>query len=406
VDFQSIINFIRFLYPDKEFISLHEPIFTGNERKYVMDCLDTTFVSSVGKYVDHFEERVCNYTGTGDAIATVNGTAALHMALMLAGVSRNDLVITQPLTFIATCNAISYCGAEPVFIDIDRVTLGLSVDALNAWLEANVEIVEKDGLDSGFTYQQKAQLTQLPKLAQSEFICLHKDTKRRISACIPMHTFGHPCEIDKIVEICKKYHIPVVEDAAESIGSLYKNKHTGTFGLMGILSFNGNKTITTGGGGMILTDDEYIARLAKHLTTQAKIQHPWKFEHDQIGYNYRLPNINAALGCAQLEKIEEFVKFKRDIADKYRQYFSEMGIRFVTEPQFARSNYWLNAILFDSEVERDEFLKLSNDNGVMSRPGWTLMHKLPMFNNAYNSDLSIAESVESRLVNLPSGVVL
>lgn len=408
MDFQPIIDFIRSLYPGREFIPLHEPVFTGNEKKYVLDCIDSTYVSSVGRYVDLFEQMICAYTGAQYAVAAVNGTAALHLALLLAGVQRGDLVITQPLTFIATCNAISYCGAEPVFIDIDEQTLGLSAAALEAWLEENVEMVEKglEGLELRSLDSLESLDSQPSKPSQPELNCLHKETKRRIAACVPMHTFGHPCEIDRIVEICSKYSIPVIEDAAESIGSLYKYKHTGTFGLMGILSFNGNKTITTGGGGMIITNDAALAVKAKHLSTQAKQPHAWKFEHDYIGYNYRMPNINAALGCAQLEKIGEYIKSKRDIAQAYSDFFTQNGIKFVHEPADSHSNYWLNAIILDNEAERDEFLKLSNACKVMTRPAWTLMHKLPMFRHNLTSDLSVSEFIEARLVNLPSGVTL
>jgi len=407
MNFQETIDFIRAQYPGKDFIPLHEPIFSGNEKKYVLDCIDSTYVSSVGQYVNRFEEMIRDYTGAKYAVAAVNGTAALHLALRLAGVSSGDQVLTQPLTFIATCNAISYCGAEPVFLDIDKKTLGLSADVLEQWLNEKVEIVERslvglEGLEGKFPQQRSS---QLPKLSQPEFICLHKETGHRISACVPMHTFGHPCEIDRIIDICNRYNIPVIEDAAESLGSLYKDKHTGTYGLMGIISFNGNKTITTGGGGMIVTDDEKIGTLAKHLTTQAKKPHPWKFEHDYIGYNYRLPNINAALGCAQMERIDDYVKNKRELASRYQEFFdNKADFGFVTEPVNSRSNYWLNCILLENEKARDEFLKFSNDAKVMTRPCWTLMNKLPMFNHCLKSDISQAEEIETRLVNIPSSV--
>jgi len=416
MNFQPIIDFIRSLFPDRDFIPLHEPFLGRNEKKYVLDCIESTFVSSVGKYVDRFEEMIKDYTGAQYAVATVNGTAALHMALMLAGVKPCDLVLTQPLTFVATCNAISYCGAEPVFIDIDRKTLGLSADALENWLKKNVEIVEKGlesldgivlrglaGLDTQPT--QPTQPSKLSQPSQPESICLHKETKRRITACVPMHTFGHPCEIDRIVEICNSYHIPVVEDAAESIGSYFRGQHTGTFGKLGILSFNGNKTITTGGGGMILTNDAELGKLAKHLTTQAKKPHPWKFEHDQIGYNYRLPNINAALGCAQMENLAEILMNKRKTAQAYKEFFSELkDIEFISESENSQSNYWLNAILFHDKNERDEFLKQTNENKIMTRPAWTLMNELEMFRNAIHDDLSISEEIADRLVNIPSSV--
>ena len=331
----------------------------------------------MGKYVDRFEEMIREFTGAKCAVATVNGTAALHIALLLAGVQRNDLVITQPLTFIATCNAISYCGAEPVFIDIDRRNLGLSADALEAWLAAN-SVLEGES-------------------------CYHIGSRQRLAACVPMHTFGHPCQIDRIVEICERYHIPVVEDSAESIGSYYKGRHTGTFGKLGVLSFNGNKTITTGGGGMIITNDDELGKLAKHITTTAKVPHPWEFVHDMTGYNYRLPNVNAALGCAQMEQLPETLANKRETARLYQEFFASLdGITYVSEPRDCVSNYWLNVILFSNLEARNVFLQQSNASKVMTRPAWTLMNKLAMFSKAISGDLEISEDIESRLVNIPS----
>ncbi|CAO80543.1 LegC family aminotransferase [Candidatus Cloacimonas acidaminovorans] len=398
--YQYIIDFIRSLYPNRETVPLHEPYFGGNEKKYVLDCIESTFVSSVGKYVDRFEEMIKDFTGAKYAIATVNGTSALHIALKLAGVQEGDLVITQPLTFIATCNAISYCGAEPIFVDIDPDTLGMSPDSLANWLQENVELkVERveeglEGLDP-----QPSQLSQ-PSQPYKPY---HKINKKRISACVPMHTFGHPCKMDSIVEICNRYHIPVVEDAAESIGSYYKGKHTGTFGKLGILSFNGNKTITTGGGGMILTDDDELGPLAKHLTTTAKKPHPWKFEHNMIGYNYRLPNINAALGCAQMEMLPEILKNKRETAHIYQDFFQTItDINFITEPEDCISNYWLNAILLKDMKERDAFLEQANAQKVRCRPAWILMNKLEMFNHCLTTEIPISEKIESKLVNVPS----
>lgn len=379
-DYLPIINCIRSLYSNREVIPLHEPYFGGNEKKYVQDCIDSTFVSSVGKYVTQFEEMITDYTSSKYAIATVNGTAALHVALLLAGVKPGDLVITQPLTFIATCNAIKYCSADPVFVDVDKDTLGMSPEALESWLEKNTTV------ENGVC-----------------FYLSHTRGKQKISACVPMHTFGHPCRIDKIVEICSKYHIPVVEDAAESIGSYYKGQHTGTFGELGILSFNGNKTITTGGGGMILTDDEEIGKLAKHITTTAKKPHPWKFEHDMIGYNYRLPNINAALGCAQMEKLPEILKNKRETASAYRDIFANMeGIEYISEPNDSISNFWLNAILLKNLEDRDAFLKYSNEHKVITRPAWILMNELEIFKKSLSADLGIAKNIAERLVNIPS----
>jgi aminotransferase in exopolysaccharide biosynthesis len=396
MEYQPIIDFIRSLYPNREIVPLHEPYFGGNEKRYVLDCIESTFVSSVGKYVDRFEEMIRDFTGAKYAIATVNGTAALHIALKLAGVQQGDLVITQPLTFVATCNAITYCGAEPVFVDIDPETLGMSPDSLESWLEQNVDIVDKGlgGLE-----------TQYSKLSQPSqpYLAIHKATKRHISACVPMHTFGHPCKIDRITEICNRYHIPVVEDAAESIGSYYKGQHTGTFGKLGILSFNGNKTITTGGGGMILTNDDELGPLAKYITTTAKKPHPWKFEHDMIGYNYRLPNINAALGCAQMEMLPEILRNKRETAKNYQVFFNNLkDVTFIQEPSDSIANHWLNAILLKNEEERNIFLEQTHSQKINCRPAWTLMYKLEMFSQSLKTDIPMSVNIESGLVNLPS----
>lgn len=376
--FEDCIEFIRSLYGNGR-IFLHEPHFNGNEKKYLNECIDSTFVSSVGPFVDRFERDMAAYTGAARAVVCVNGTNALHMSLMLVGVERGDEVICQPLTFIATCNAISYVGAYPVFIDIDRETLGLSTNKLRAWLEDNVDIVGD--------------------------ACINRITRRRIRACVPMHTFGHPVHLEELVDICRSFHIELVEDAAESVGSFYKGRHTGIFGTVGALSFNGNKTITTGGGGMLLFMDEELAAYAKHLTTQAKVPHRWQFVHDQIGYNYRMPNINAALGCAQLEQIENFIANKRETAEAYKTFFEKrQGITFISEPAGTRSNYWLNAILLQDERERDVFLEETNNCGIATRPAWELMHRLVMFNQCQRGDLCNAEEIAARLVNLPSGV--
>ncbi len=386
--FKTIIFFIRELYlcPQGN-IPLHAPVFAGNEKKYLEECIDTTFVSSVGKFVDLFEEKIAEYTGAAKAVACVNGTNALHIALKLVGVEPNTEVITQPLTFIATANAISYCGAKPVFLDVDMDTMGLSPKSLREWLEQNTK--------------------PDPKTNQP----LNKSTHRCITACVPMHTFGHPCRIDEIVEICRQYNIPVVEDAAESLGSFYKGQHTGTFGLIGVLSFNGNKIITTGGGGMLLFKDEALAKKAKHLTTQAKVPHPWEFVHDQIGYNYRMPNINAALGLAQLEQLPRFLETKRSTAKAYQQFFQQLNnssthesIQFVSEPINSISNYWLNCIMLPNKELRDTFLKFTNKNGVMTRPAWRLITELEMFRECQRDDLRNAKWIEARLVNLPSSV--
>lgn len=379
--YSEIVSFIRKIYKKPEgFLALHEPLFIGNERKYIDECLDSTFVSSVGKFVDRFEEDIALFTGAKKAVVCVNGTNALHLALQLAGVKQNDEVITQPLTFIATANAICYCGAFPVFVDVDLDTLGLSPDALEAFLNSYTE-QKNDG-------------------------CYNKITKRKIAAVVPMHTFGHPCRVDRIVDICNRFKIELVEDAAESLGSYYKGQHTGTFGNIGVLSFNGNKIITTGGGGMLLFNDEELAAKAKHLTTQAKVSHSWEFVHDDIGYNYRMPNINAALGVAQLEQIDAFLKAKRKLADEYKHFFAKIGFKFVIEPENSSSNYWLNAILLNSRVERDHFLEYTNKQGVMTRPVWELMNRLPMFNKAVCGDLSNAEWIADRLVNISSSVIL
>lgn len=378
--FAEIVSFVRETFNKPEgIIALHEPLFAGNEKKYLEECINSTFVSSVGKYVDKFEEDVAHFTGAKKAVACVNGTNALHLALMLAGVKQNDEVITQPLTFIATANAIIYCGSSPIFVDIDKDTLGLSPEALDHFLKRN-SIQKSTG-------------------------CFNAITKRRISAVVPMHTFGHPCRIDEIAEICKKYRIKLVEDAAESLGSFFNHQHTGTFGKIGILSFNGNKIITTGGGGMLLFNDEELAIKAKHLTTQAKVPHPWAFFHDEIGYNYRLPNINAALGVAQLEQIGEKLKAKRRLANAYRDFFTGTDIQFVDEPANSRSNFWLNAILLNNKKERDEFLEYTNKIGVMTRPVWELMNRLPMFRNAQCGNLYAADWIADRLVNMPSSVI-
>ena len=376
--FDEVIRFVRSKFGADGFIALHEPRFSGREQEYLKDCIDSTFVSSVGKYVDRFEQDLAAYTGAKYAIATVNGTAALHAALVLAGVASGDEVITQPLTFVATVNAIKYCGAEPCFVDVDRDTMGLSPDALRSFLEESA--VLEDGL------------------------CRNRVTGRVIRAVVPMHTFGHPARMDEIVAICEEYQLVVVEDAAESLGSRYKDQHTGTFGHMGVFSFNGNKTITCGGGGAIVTNDEALARRAKHITTTAKVPHKWEYDHDCVGFNYRMPNLNAALACAQLEQIEAVLENKRTLAKEYAAFFESIGITFIAEPEHAYSNYWLNALVLEDRAQRDEFLQETNSQGVMTRPVWKLMHHLEMYANAQRGDLSVAELLESRLVNIPSGV--
>lgn len=377
--YSDIVKFIHELYGTNEFVPLHVPFFSGNEKKYLNECIDTTFVSSVGKFVDKFEESVSNYTGAKKAVVCVNGTNALHMAMMLVGVERNDEVITQALTFIATCNAISYIGAHPVFIDVDKDTLGLSAIAVENWLVKNSENING--------------------------VCINKTTKRRIKACVPMHTFGHPVHIDELINVCEKYNIELVEDAAESLGSFYKGKHTGTFGKVGALSFNGNKTITTGGGGMLLFNDEELAIRAKHLTTQAKMPHRWKFEHDQVGYNYRMPNINAAIGCAQMENLDMILENKRETANLYKKFFSKKtDFNFFVEPKECHSNYWLNVLIMKDKDSQQKFLEFSNNHGVMTRPIWCLMNKLPMFKDCQTDELENSIWFEERVVNIPSSV--
>lgn len=376
--FYDTVKFIQNLYRTEAFIPLHEPRFVGNEKTYLNECIDSTFVSSVGKFVDRFEAEFAHIVGAKYAIATVNGTAALHISLILAGVEQDDEVITQPLTFIATANAISYIGAKPVFLDVDLETMGLSPDALKRFLEQ--ECVVADGQ------------------------CVNRSTGKTIKACVPMHTFGHPCRIDEIKMLCDEWHIVLVEDAAESLGSYYKEKHTGTFGTLGAFSFNGNKIITSGGGGVIVTDDEILAARAKHITTTAKIPHKWEYVHDEIGYNYRLPNLNAALLCAQLEQLGDFLENKRILTAEYKRFFTAQNIRFMEEPLNARSNYWLNAVLLDDMKARDEFLEYTNSNGVMTRPIWTLMNKLEMFKSCQHDELLNALFLEERVVNIPSSV--
>ena len=377
---KQLVYFVQQHYQISEYIPLHEPRFDQHEKDLVVDCIDTTFVSSVGKYVDLFEQKLAAYTGAKHAIATVNGTSALHIALLLAGVDRDTEVITQALSFIATCNAISYCGASPVFVDVDKQTLGLSSQALSAFLIQCAEV--KNGQ------------------------CFNKKTNKRIAACVPMHTFGHPCEIEAIKQTCSQWHIALVEDAAESLGSFYKDKHTGTFGLLGAISFNGNKIVTAGGGGAIITNDEQLAKKAKHITTTAKIPHKWEFNHDMVGFNYRMPNLNAALLCAQLEKLEGFIENKRQTARIYQTFCQNNGLSFISEPRYAKSNYWLNAILLDDKNEQLKFLEYANNQGVMSRPVWTLMNELVMFKQCQAENLDNSMWLSERLVNIPSSVRL
>ncbi len=362
----------------EDFVPLHRPVFEGNERQYLVDCIDSNFVSSVGAKVTEFEEKVAEFTGAKYATATVNGTAALHVAVELSGVKPGDEVISQALTFIATCNAITYAGAKPLFIDVDLDTMGLSPSALKIFLESNAE-----------------------KRSEGTF---NKLSGNRISACVPMHTFGFPCRIAEIAEICADWDIALIEDAAESLGSYVGRRHTGTFASMATLSFNGNKVITTGGGGMIITDDSELARRAKYITTTAKVPHPYEFLHHEIGYNYRLPNLNAALGCAQMERIDEFLTIKVHLADQWNAFFRERDIDFVKAINGNIANHWLNAIILNSRSDRDEFLKVTNESGVMTRPIWTLMSKLPMFKDCQTDGLENSLWLGDRVVNIPSSV--
>ena len=379
--YKKLVNFIQDIYQTKEFIPLHAPTFTGNEKEYVNNTLDSTYVSSVGKYVDQFEKQIEKYTGTKKAVATVNGTAALHTALYLAGVKKNDLVITQALTFVATCNVVFHLGAEPVFVDVSKVSLGLCPIALKKYLDANATIDSKGE-------------------------CKHKETKQSIRTVVVMHTFGHPAELNELRDVCINWHITLVEDAAESLGSFYKQKHTGTLGEFGVLSFNGNKIITTGGGGVVLCQSLEAGEHTKHITTTSKVPHPFEFYHDEPGFNYRLPNLNAALGCAQMEVLALFLKQKRILAEQYTQFFENTDFQFVIEPSYAKSNYWLNAVICPDIESRKALLEETNKKGVMTRPVWQLMHRLPMFKNAMRDNLSISESMETHLVNLPSTPVL
>ena len=371
------VEFIRSLYPNENPVPLHSPVFIGNETQYVMECINSTYVSYIGTYVIKFEEMTSRFTDAKFAIAVVNGTTALQVALQVAGVTNGNEVITQPLTFVATANAISHVGGVPIFVDVDLDTMGMSPTSLLNYLRENCVIKNKT--------------------------CFNRTTGRAIAAVVPMHTFGNPCKIDQIVEIAADYYLPVIEDAAESIGSFYKGKHTGTFGLAGIISYNGNKTITTGGGGMILTNNETYARKVRHVTTTGKMPHKWEYVHDIVAYNYRLNNLCGALGVAQMECLENILVNKRETSELYNNFFQNSEIKFFTEPQNSKSNYWLNAIQLDNKQERDNFLAITNSNGVMTRPVWRLMSKLKMYKKCHHGDLSNSIFLENRLVNIPSG---
>lgn len=374
--FQPTVDFIKSQFKTEEFIPLHVPHFGGNEKKYLLETIDSTFVSSVGAFVDQFERMMEDITSAQKGIAVVNGTAGLQVALRLAGVSNGDEVLTQGLTFVATANSIAYNNAHPVFLDVDLDTMGLSPEAVSNFLDENAEM--RDG------------------------ICFNKTTNRKIAACMPMHTFGFPVHMDELLFVCNKYNIPVVEDAAESLGSYYKEKHTGTLGKLGAFSFNGNKVVTSGGGGAIITNDEEVGIKAKHLTTTAKKPHPYEFYHDELGYNYRMPNLNAALACAQLEQLNSLLENKRQLATEYASYFATQGINFRQELENTKANYWLMCIELENKIDRDLFLKFSNENNVMSRPIWQLMHRLPMYNHCQRDEQKNALFLEERIVNIPS----
>lgn len=374
---KALVAHIREEFGGEGFIPLHAPQFGEYEREEILRALNAGYVSSVGPHVTQFEEAICQYTGARFAIATVNGTAALHICMLLAGVEPEDEVITQTITFVATCNAIRYCGAEPVLIDVERTTLGMCPDQLEQWLQTNARLSD-DG------------------------VCINVRTKRKIRACVPMHDFGHPVRIEPIEKICREWGLVLVEDAAESLGSFYSGRHTGRFGQLSAMSFNGNKIITTGGGGMLLTDDEALASRAKHLVTTAKQPHPWLYMHDEVGYNYRLPALNAALGCAQMRRLPMYVTQKRALAARYAEWFSHTNYHFFQEPVGAKSNYWFNSFFTHDRNERDEILQHTNDTGVMTRPVWTPMHTLPLYANCQQSPMPVADWLNERLVNIPS----
>ncbi len=374
--FQPTVDFIKSQFKSEAFIPLHVPHFGGNEKKYLLQTIDSTFVSSVGAFVDQFEAMMQDITSAKKGIAVVNGTAGLQVALKLAGVESGQEVLTQGLTFVATANSIAYNNSQPVFLDVDLDTMGLSPIAVSEFLDENAEM--RDG------------------------VCFNKTTNRKIAACMPMHTFGFPVHLDELLAVCNKWNIPVVEDAAESLGSFYKGKHTGTFGKLGAFSFNGNKVVTSGGGGAIITNDEDFGAKAKYLTTTAKKPHPYEFYHDELGYNYRMPNLNAALACAQLEQLDKLLVNKRQLATEYASFFATQGINFRQELENTKANYWLMCIEFEDKAERDLFLKFSNENNVMSRPIWQLMHRLPMYQNCQRDEQKNALFLEERIVNIPS----
>lgn len=381
MEFESTIKFIRELYNTKDVIPLHVPSFTEIEKEYICEAIESTYVSSVGKYVDRFEMELKSYTGAKSVVATSSGTSALHSSLYALGVKPGDFVITQSLTFVATCNVLYHMCVDPIFIDVSRTSMGLCPEALGEWLD------------------EHAMISEIGE-------CLHKKSERKISAIVPMHTFGHPVDMDALLLIASKWKIPLVEDAAESLGSYYKGKHTGTLGRFGVLSFNGNKIITTGGGGAILCNESGDGKKVKHLTSTAKVSHPYEFFHDEAGFNYRMPNLNAALGCGQMKSLMHYIEKKRELASQYQSFFKHTQFEFMEEPEYAKSNYWLNTIKCPSKDVRDSFLELTNRKGVLTRPVWALMSKLPMYSEALRGSLKVSEDLEATLVNIPSSPIL
>ena len=378
IQIKKISIFIKALYPNQYPVLLHCPEFLGNEKKYIAECIDTKYVSYIGRFVSDMENKIKELTGTKHAVALVNGTSALHMLLLAEGIKPGDEVITQSLSFAATAAAIVHAQGVPIFVDVEQNTLGMSPESLENFLIEYAEIKDKK--------------------------CFNKKTGKRIKAVIPMHTFGHPVKIDEVKKICEEYSITLIEDAAESLGSYYCGRHTGTFGKAAILSFNGNKLVTTGGGGMVITDDENIAERVRYISTTAKCPHRWEFYHDEVGYNLRMPSINAAIGLSQLEYLDKIIENKRETAQAYQHFFSGLGVKFICEPQNSKSNYWLNAIMLEDKMQRDEFLKYSNDNGVQTRPSWNLLHTLPPYQHYQHTKTPNAQYISDRLVNIPSSM--
>ena len=374
----EVVKFIKEIYKSQDFVSLHSPVFRGNEKKYLNQCIDSNYVSSIGSFVDKFEELMNQITQTKKTTAVLNGTAALQVGLKLIGVKKNDEVITQALTFVATANAIAYNNAHPIFLDVDFDTMGLSPKAVSDFLDEFAELRE-DG-------------------------CYNKSTGRKISACMPMHTFGFPVHLDELIKVCNIWKIPIIEDAAESLGSHYKGMPTGSFGEVGAFSFNGNKIVTAGGGGAITTKNTVLGERAKFLTTTAKEPYKYEFIHNEIGFNYRMPNINAALACAQLEQLPFFLENKRNLAKDYEIFFQEKGIKFRTETEDTKANYWLMCIELENKIDYNNFLKHTNNSSVMTRPVWELMSKLPMYIDCQRDSQKNAKILKNRIINIPSGV--